>query len=41
MNPDKKFLIFYVLAGHGMMVSGRQNMLINEFDPNKSFYKMW
>ena len=30
-NPEKNFLVVYVLAGHGMIDSGKQVMLINEF----------
>ena len=28
-HPDKKFLIVYVLAGHGMQDSGQQIILLN------------
>ena len=30
-NPEKNFLVVYVLAGHGMIDSGKQVMLLNEF----------
>ena len=30
-NPDKKLLIVFVLAGHGMQVGGQQVLLLNEF----------
>ena len=40
-NPDKKFVIFYILAGHGMVKEGRVIVLINEFYKSATFYKMW
>ena len=38
-NPEKNFLVIYVLAGHGMIDSGKQVMLLNEFNQAKGFYK--
>ena len=40
-NPDQQFLFFYVLAGHGMVMSGRIVLLVNEFSKNTTFYKIW
>ena len=40
-EPEKKFLIVYVAAGHGMLAGGRQKMVINEFDRRSCFYKLW
>ena len=31
-SPDKKFLVIYVLACHGMQMDGRQVALINGLD---------
>ena len=39
-DKDKKFLILYVLAGHGMNVKGQQVVLLNEFDKQSNWYKM-
>ena len=39
-NPDTKFLILYVFAGHGMNVKGQQVVLLNEFDKATNWYKM-
>lgn len=38
-DPDKNFLVIFVVAGHGMNDSGHQVLLINEFDDNTKFYK--
>ena len=40
-NPDKKYLIVYVLAGHGIQSAGRQVVLMNEFHKRTGFYKFW
>ena len=38
-DPDTKYLILIVAAGHGMNANGQQVLLLNEFQPNKNFYK--
>lgn len=40
-KPEERIHIFYILASHGMMKSGRQVVLINEFNKRISFYKLW
>ena len=43
-NPTKKFLIVFVLAGHGMQQGSRQVLLLNEFKEKASgrgFYSTW
>ena len=40
-NPDKNYLVVYVLAGHGMIAAGKQVMLLNEFNKSTGFYKFW
>ena len=40
-NPDKKVLIVFILAGHGMQMSGKQVVLLNEFNADTGFYKFW
>ena len=43
-SPHKKFLIVFVLAGHGMQQGSRQVLLLNEFKEKsngKGFYKVW
>ena len=40
-NPEAKVLIVFVLAGHGMQVSGKQVVLLNEFNASSGFYKFW
>ena len=40
-HPDKKFLIFYVVAGHGVMIDGRVAVLVNEFKKSDTFYKIF
>ena len=37
-SPDKKFLVVYVVACHGMQVAGRQVALINGLDKLSSFF---
>ena len=36
-----KFLIVYVIAGHGITSSGKQMVVLNQFDKSTRFYKMW
>ena len=40
-NPDKNYLIVYVLASHGIQSSGKQIVLLNEFNKGTGFYKAW
>ena len=40
-NPEKNYLVIYMLAGHGMISTGKQVMLLNEFNKNTGFYKLW
>ena len=40
-QPDKKFLSVLFLAGHGMLKEGMQWLLLNQFDKNIGFYKMY
>ena len=40
-NPDKKYLVIYVLAGHGMITAGKQVMLMNEYNDKTGFYKFY
>ena len=40
-NPDKNFLVIYVLAGHGMICDGKQVVLLNEYSSFSGFYKFW
>lgn len=40
-NPDKNFLIVYVLASHGIQSSGKQVVLLNEFHAGTGFYRAW
>ena len=39
-KPEKKYLIIYCFAGHGMNENGRQVFLVNEFDERTTFYKL-
>ena len=40
-EPEKNFLVIYVVAGHGMNVSGQQSLLVNEYNSRTKFYKMF
>ena len=40
-NPDRKMLIFYGFAGHGMQVDGEQVVIINQFNRRTGFYEWW
>ena len=40
-NPNENFIIFYVIAGHGMTMAGRQIVLLNEFHKRSTFYGKW
>ena len=39
-NPQENSLIFYCLAGHGIVEAGEQKLLVNEYDTKTFFYKM-
>ena len=41
-NPNKKFLVMYTLAGHGIHMNGKQYLVLNEFNGNEDggFYNM-
>ena len=38
-NPTKKYLLFSLFAGHGMIVRNSQVLLTNEFDKARKYYK--
>ena len=40
-NPDRKMLIFYGFAGHGMQLDGEQVVIINQFNKRTGFYEWW
>ena len=40
-NPDRKMLIFYGFAGHGMQVDGEQVVIINQLNKRTGFYEWW
>ena len=40
-NPGQNFLIFYIFACHGIQKEGSQSIVINEFDPEAEFYRLW
>ena len=40
VNPDKIILYFYCFATHGMNMSGRQVILLNDYSKNTGFYKL-
>ena len=40
-NPDRKMLIFYAFAGHGMQVDGEQVVIINQLNKRTAFYEWW
>lgn len=40
-NPDKKYLVAYVFAGHGIQQSGKQFIVVNEFKADTGFYILW
>ena len=41
VNPEKKILIVFALASHGMQDSGRQVVLLNDFNAKKGFFNTW
>ena len=40
-EPQKNFLIVYIIAGQGMHSGGSQVAVLNEFDKQTGFYKLW
>ena len=40
-NPDKKYAVFYVYAGHGIQMGGRQFMVLNEFEKASNYYRLY
>ena len=40
-HPEELVLIVYVIAGHGMQMSGKQVVLVNEHDERSGWYKFW
>ena len=40
-KPTRNVAIFYILAGHGIQMSGKQFVLLNEFNKETGFYFMW
>ena len=40
-EPNKKFLVVYVISGHGMSANGKQVVLLNEYNEASGFYKIW
>ena len=40
-QPEEIILALSCFASHGMIFSGRQVILVNEFDSKKGFYKIF
>ena len=41
-NPNKKFMVVYLLDGHGMQDNHRKQVIVlNEFNDKTRFYKLW
>ena len=40
-NPRQTVLIFSCYSSHGMIQDGRQVILVNEFDSNRGFYRLF
>ena len=40
-HPERNYLFFFVLAGHGIVLKGGQSMLLNEVRANGNFYRCW
>ena len=40
-SKHKKTLVSYVFAGHGMQEGGTQVVVINDFDKQQGFYRLW
>ena len=41
VHPDKKFLVIYVFACHGMQMDGRQVAVVNSFNKKITSYHLW
>ena len=40
-NPYETVFFFSCYASHGMIMDGRQFILVNEFDAKRGFYKLF
>ena len=40
-NPQKKYLVVWLFAGHGILTGGMQSIVINEFDRFTKFYRTY
>ena len=40
-EPEKKFAVVILVAGHGIQFNGQQSVVINAFDKNSRFYRLW
>ena len=40
-DHETKFLVLYVIAGHGMISFSKQIILLNEYNTETGFYKWW
>ena len=40
-NPQKKYLVIYVIACHGMNSNGQQVIVLNEYEKSSGFYKIF
>ena len=40
-NPQETVFVFSCYASHGMIMDGRQFILVNEFDARRGFYKLY
>ena len=40
-EPEKKFAVVILVAGHGIQLSGQQSVVINAFDKKTRFYRLW
>ena len=40
-NPEKRYLVVYVIACHGMNNGGEQMIVLNEFNKKTGFYKLY
>ena len=40
-DPFKRYFIMFLFAGHGVLIDGMQNVLYNEYDKVKKYYKVF
>ena len=40
-NPNKKILVVFAIASHGMQDGGRQVVVLNDFNKKKGFFNTW